>query len=200
MELGSTYEGASDDFTRPNAGDEKLLVMFYRGVVKDEQASVTQGRPIFHDVDYTRIYIPGDTTNVNDRPTDNGDKQRFPQQYARYLQGKKDEEQIVGTPLKEWPLVTRAQVEELRYFNLHTVENLADVADAVKLKMPGLVSLSRQAQAWLERTNTTAQAAMMDKTIADQANKIEALERAVQDLIHRNEALSLKAGVVALDG
>jgi hypothetical protein len=200
MELGNTYDGALDDFTRPNAGDDKLLVQFYRGTVKDDDASVTQGRPIFHDVDYTRIYVPGDKTNIIDRPTDNSDKQRFPQQYARYLQGKKDEDQIIGTPLKEWPLVTRAQVEELKYFNLHTVEHLAEVADAVKLKMPGLVSLSRQAQAWLERTNVTAQAAMMDKTIADQANKIEALERAVSDLVQRNEALALKAGVAALDG
>jgi hypothetical protein len=200
MELGNTFEGALDEFTRPHAGDDQLLVVFYRGIIKDEDASILQGRPIFKDIDYTRIFVPGDKTNVIDRPTDVVDKQRFPQQYARYLQGKKEEEQIIGTPLREWPLVTRAQVEELKYFNIVTVENLAEVADAMKLKMPGLTSLSRQAQAWLERTNVTAEAAKMDKTIADQANKIEALERAVQDLIHRNEALSLKAGVAVLDG
>src|SRR4030095_306967 len=97
-----------EDF-RQGKGDEQLLVMFRLDILKDEDQSVAQGRPIFRDVDWIRIYIPGDKSTVIDRPAYDSDRLRSPQHYARYKQGLKDEEQQVGTPLKEWPLVTRSQ-------------------------------------------------------------------------------------------
>lgn len=178
-----------DDF-KQGAGDDRLMVIFYRDVLQDETESVAQGRPIFRDVDFVRIHIPGDPTSIVVRPASDADKRRFAMQWARYLQGKKDEEQISGTPLKEWPLVTRAQVEELRYFQIMTVEHLADVSDGVKAKMPGLTRLAQQAKIWLERTNATAAAAQHQQTIENQANRIAVLERAVQALTAEKEKLS----------
>jgi len=183
-----------EDF-RQGKGDEHLLVVFRLDIIKDEEKSVTEGRPIFRDVDWIKIYIPGDKTTVIDHPAYESDRLRFPQQYARYKQGLKEEEQQVGTPLKEWPLVTRSQVEELKFFNLHMVEQIADVADSVKLKVPGLVSLSQQARIWLDRTKATSDAAKASKKIDDQNSRIGALEIALKDLMEQNERLKKEAGV-----
>src|SRR4051812_13313892 len=108
-----------EDF-RQGAGDEKLLVIFYKDIVQDELKSVEAGRPIYRDTDFIRIHVPGDPTNVNVRPASEIDKRRFSVQWGRYLQGLKEEDQMTGTPLREWPPVTRAQVEELRHFQLFT--------------------------------------------------------------------------------
>lgn len=185
-----------DDF-KQGAGDEKLLVIFFRDILKDDDKSISEGRPIYYDTDWLRIHIPGDPTNVIVRPASEQDKRRFPVQWGRYQQGMKDEEQIQGTPLKEWPMVSRAQVEELRYFKLFTVEHLADVSDTVKLRVPGLTKLAQQARIWLEKASHTAVAAQHQQTIDTQANRIEVLERTVRTLVDEKERLAEKAGVTA---
>jgi Skp family chaperone for outer membrane proteins len=43
-------------------------------------------------------------------------------------QGAHDEE-VVGTPLVEWPLVSKSQAEELRAMKFHTVESIANASD-----------------------------------------------------------------------
>ena len=185
-----------EDF-RAGAGDDKLLVIFYKDVLQDETKSTEAGRPIFVDMDFVRIHVPGDPTNVNIRPASEVDKRRFALQYARYLQGMKEEDQMSGTPLKEWPAVGRAQVEELRYFKILTVEHLADVGDAIKLKMPGLTKLSALARVWLEKSSHTAEAAKHQAQIDKQASELEVLQRTVATLIREKEALAEKVSVAA---
>ena len=185
-----------NDF-KQGAGDDKLLVIFYKDVLHDEGKSVDAGRPIYVDTDFMRVHIPGDPTSVVVRPVSEVDKRRFALQWARYLQGMKEEDQLSGTPLKEWPSVTRAQVEELRFFQIRTVEHLAEVGDAVKMKMPGLTRLSQLARIWLDKANHTAEAAKHQQKIDEQDNKIEVLERTVKTLIHEKEILATKAGVAA---
>ena len=55
-------------------------------------------------------------------PASAQDKARFAKQYAAFRAGKSEDEQISGTPLREWPFLTRAQVEEFRYLGIRTVE------------------------------------------------------------------------------
>src|SRR4051812_45528342 len=115
-----------DMFSRPNAGDEQLFVVFYMGIVKNEQRTVDEGRPIFDDVECVRIIVPGDRNNINDRPASDVDKRRFAKQYAMFKQGVKEEDQVSGTRLTDWPFLTRAQCEELKYLGLRTVEHLSE--------------------------------------------------------------------------
>lgn len=191
------FDGDHNDFIKPDAGDEKLVVGFYMGILKDEGATIEQGRAIFKDVEYVRIYTPGDNTNVIDQPATERQRQRFAKQYARFKQGVEETDQTGGTPLKEWPLLTRAQVAELHYINIRTVEQLAGVSDAAKLKMAGLTSLSRNAQTWLGKTASAAEAAKQAKLIEDLQNETESLKKAVRDLMNKNEKLAEKVGMVA---
>src|SRR5687767_12230241 len=86
---------------------EKLFVRFGLHPKKDEEASRTAGRPIFTDTEYVEIMVPGDKQNIIHRPVTSEDRRRFARQYDAWLTGKG--EQLVGTPLAEWPGVTRSQ-------------------------------------------------------------------------------------------
>jgi hypothetical protein len=189
-----TFDGDPAMFTRPNAGDDSLFVVFYMGVLKNEAKSIEQGRPIFDDVECVKIVIPGDKNNINDRPASERDKQRFSKQYAAFKQGLKEEDQITGTRLHDWPFLSRAQSEELKYLGIRTVEQLAEVRDDITSRVPGLTNLKQHAQVWLGKSKNAAEAAKTTKQLQDQASRIASLEAALRDQGARLEqALQAKA-------
>lgn len=180
-------------FTRPNAGDETLLVVFYMGVLQNDAKTIEMGRPIFDDIECVKVIVPGDRNNQIDRPASMQDKQRFAKQYAAFKAGKTEDEQLSGTRLTDWPFLTRAQVEEFRYLGLRTVEQLAEVRDDVCLKVPGLHQLKRNASIWLDKAKGTAESAKAAKLISDQANQIETLQRVVAAQGERIDKMVQKA-------
>jgi hypothetical protein len=120
MALPSDQQGA----------DSRLQVRFYKKSVQQEQESIDAGRPIYKDFDFVHICVAGDTLTEIDTYALNSHKQRFPMQWANYMNrvGAHDEE-VIGTPLAEWPLVSKSQAEELRAMKFHTVESIANASD-----------------------------------------------------------------------
>jgi hypothetical protein len=120
MALPSDQQGA----------DSRLQVRFYKKSVQQEQESIDAGRPIYKDFDFVHICVAGDTLTEIDTYALNSHKQRFPIQWANYMNrvGAHDEE-VVGTPVSEWPLVSKSQAEELRAMKFHTVESIANASD-----------------------------------------------------------------------
>ena len=55
-----------------------------------------------------------------------------------------------GFALKDWAAITRAQVEELAFKNIKTVEQLASVADSSAVSIRGLTTLKQKAKAHIE--------------------------------------------------
>jgi hypothetical protein len=110
--------------------DSRLQVRFYKKSVQQEQESIEAGRPIFKEFDFVHICVAGDTLTEIDTYALNSHKQRFPIQWANYMNrvGAHDEE-VVGTPLSEWPLVSKSQAEEMRAMKFHTVESIANASD-----------------------------------------------------------------------
>jgi len=109
--------------------DSRLAVRFYSRAVKQDFESEAQGRPIFKDVDYITIFVPGDNTTVHDTPVREDHKARFPIQWAHYMNKHGGDTKEVGTPLAQWPRITPAQAEELRALKFYTVENVANASD-----------------------------------------------------------------------
>lgn len=179
-----------NDWTRPGSGDERLLVVFYMGIVQDEAASAEQGRPIFRDTEMVRIFTPGDKSNVIDRPVRSTDKQRFAQAYAAFKNGGGEEEQVIGTPLKEWPAVGRAMAEELRHLGIRTVEAVAEVRDDVCMRVPGLTGLKQAAQVWLDKAKATAVATKSAKEMEALRNENEVNKRAIKELMDQVQTLT----------
>lgn len=184
-----TFEADVNLFSKQYAGDETLFVVFYMGVVKNEARSVEQGRAIFDDVECVRIIVPGDKNNVIDRPAQVSDKQRFSKQYDLFKKGVAEEDQVSGTRLTDWPFLSRAQAEELRYLGIKTVEQLASVRDDITTKVPGLVSLKQNAGVWLAKATKSAEAAQFTKRMQEQDSAIANLQSVVQEQAARIEKL-----------
>jgi hypothetical protein len=113
-----------------NNADNRLQVRFYKRSVHQEQESMDAGRPIFKDFDFVQICVAGDSLTEIDTYALASHKTRFPIQWANYMnrQGANDEE-VVGTPVAEWPLVSKSQAEELRAMKFQTVESIASASD-----------------------------------------------------------------------
>lgn len=191
-----TYDHDPQLFTRPNAGDESLFVVFYMGVLQNQAKSDEAGRPIYDDVECVRIIVPGDRNSINDRPASIEDKRRFAKQYAMFKEGRKEDDQISGTRLTEWPNVSRAQCEEFRFFGIHTVEQLAEVRDDICGRIPGLSTLKRTAALWLDRAKQGAESAKVAKQLDEQAKRIAHLESVINDqagIIEKAHARAAKA-------
>lgn len=171
---------ASDDSNTEFVGarnpDDLLYVVFYKRPVHNEFESNRQNRPIFEDRDYIKIMKPGDQNSVIDTIATEGDKKRFYRQWERYQASHKEDDQLIGTPVRDWPAVTRAQAEELKAVGFHSVEQIAGCSDLQlqKLGMSG-PGLKMKAIAFLQKSAETA------KPAADAA-RLASLEQQVQNL------------------
>ena len=117
------------DYAGATNPDSRLACKFYSRPVKMEFDSQTAGRPIFKDVDYVQIFVPGDSTSILDTPAREDHKKRFPLQWAHYQNKHGGDAREIGTPLAQWPRITPAQVEELRALKFYTVEAIAHASD-----------------------------------------------------------------------
>ena len=147
--------------------DARLAVQFYKKSVKQDDASNEAGRPIFKEFDFVRIMIPGDNLTEIDTYAQESHKQRFPRQWAHYQNQVANHEDIVGTPLEQWPQITRSQAEELRGLKFHTVESIADCSDQ-QLQRIGMVAgmspynFRLKAKSFLNLANNSAEVAQRE--------------------------------------
>lgn len=151
--------------------DENLYVEFYSRAVKQEFASQEAGRPIFADVTYVKIFTPSDQLTQIDTIAREDHKARFPRQWAHYMNKMNGQEQIVGTPVSAWTLLTPANAEELRALKFYTVELIANANDA-QLQKLGMVagmsghSLRDKAKAFLNIATDSAEEAKREAELA----------------------------------
>jgi hypothetical protein len=116
--------------------DSRLQVRFYKRPVQQEQESLAAGRPIFKEFDFVHICVAGDSLTEIDTYALASHKQRFPIQWANYQNRLgADDQEVVGTPVSEWPIVSKSQAEELRALKFHTVEAVAGASDAQLQRM-----------------------------------------------------------------
>ena len=147
--------------------DARLAVQFYKKSLKQEIASDEAGRPIFKEFDFVRIMIPGDNLTEIDTYAQESHKQRFPRQWAHYQNQVANHEDIIGTPLDQWPQITRSQADELRGLKFHTVESIADCSDQ-QLQRIGMVAgmspynFRLKAKAFLNLANDSADVAQRE--------------------------------------
>jgi hypothetical protein len=162
------------------AQDANLYVRFFYMPHPDKKATQEQGRPIYYDREYVEIMVPGDKGNIVNRPARDMDRARFARQYRAFKN--QEEQNNVGTPLDAWPGISRAQVEELRYFKISTVEQLATVPDNIAQKFMGINKLKNRAKVFIEAAKGMAQTDEFRAEIAKKDSQINALTEAVREL------------------
>lgn len=163
---------------RESEQDAQLLVRFFYKTAEDKALTASEGRPMFKEVEYCEIRIRGNRDAQACRPATFADKKRFPRHYEAFQ--KRVELPEEGTPLSEWPQISRSQIEELSFSSIKTVEHLSLASDTVLGRMHGGLSLKQRAATWLKASNATA-------LIADneaQKAKIKELEEKVEKLLH----------------
>lgn len=173
------------------AGDEHLYVLFYKGAVEDRNSSLEAGRPIYRDTEFIRIMVPGDKGNIIEREIREQDRQRFPRQYAAFKNEEEEFEQ--GTPLDKWNYLTPAQVEELKYFGIRTVEALAGVSDTHAQKFIGINKLRRRAKEFMHATSVEAPVAQLQDELEKRDLKIQEQDDVISDLTARLSQLEQNA-------
>lgn len=163
-----------------------LIVSFYLDSVHMVFKSEEAGRPIYEDRDHIRILIPGDRNSVIERIASDDDKKKYATEYASYKAGKDENEQMVGTPLRQWPAMRPAMVKEMEAMNIRTVEQLADLSDAGMQNFgPGSREWKAKAAAYL---GVAAGSAAAEKVAAENEslkNRIADLEAQIASLAAR---------------
>lgn len=170
--------------------DSKLLVKFYIAPIPDANKTIEAGRPIFVDTEMVRIMVPGDKDNIVDRAASEMDKRRFAASYAAFKQG--HAEQIIGTPLEAWPLISRSIVEELRYFNVRTVEQLSELRDDVAMRLMNGMSIKQSAVAFLQAAKDNAHLVKMSEELRKRDQTIEELRAGLASANARIDAMTVE--------
>ena len=152
--------------------DENLYAEFYIKPVKQNFASEEAGRPIFKDVVYVKIMTPSDQLSQIDTIAREDHKARFPRQWAYFQNKQAGQQQVVGTPVGEWPQLTASAAEELRALKFYTVELIANANDS-QLQKIGMIagmsphSLRDKARAFLNLANDSAEEAKREAELAE---------------------------------
>jgi hypothetical protein len=161
---------------------DNLIPVFYMKAVQNNFESEKQGRAIWEEIPYVEIMIPGDKLSEVHERVNQGHKDRWPSKWAAFQANQ--EAPTDGTPLADWPPVSRAIAMQLSSSNVRTVEALADLSDLQLSKvMPmGGNALRDKARVWLKQSEEMAPLAELQSALASETAKREALERQVQEL------------------
>jgi hypothetical protein len=173
-----------NNFHVQHGTDAGLYVQFYMESLKDEEASVAAGRPIFVDKEFIKIIPVGDRNTEICRPVkrdyDGGtppDEERWPNQYRAFKNQQIQPHE--GTPLEQWAPLTKSQVLTLKAINIHTVEQLAAVSDT------NLHNVGMGARALRDNAISFLQQAKDGSEVIKQAAQIEYLTKQVEALTNQ---------------
>lgn len=179
--------------TVSHADDAALLVQFYLHPVKQGMASEQAGRDIFKDEEYIWIRFAGDRTKEVRRPVDHRgergnapDPERFPRAWAAF---KSSQVQVhEGTPLEHFPPLGTSTVLNFKAYNIHTVEQLAAVSDAVIHNLgTGALDLREKAKVWLKAASDASVVTKMQAELAKRDEDIAALRAQIAELAKKKD-------------
>ena len=168
------------------AADDRLYVTFSRKPKLVVHASREAGRAIYKEVDFIRIMVPGDKLTVVEREIDEIDRRRFAARYEKWLAGAGNV--IEGTPLASLPKMTPAKIEEYKFFNVHTVEQLAAAPDSLGQKFMGFNGDKQSAQAFIELAKGNAPIEKMNEELKARDVKIEEMQAQIDALIEHSKS------------
>lgn len=155
----------------PDKADDKLFVEFLMEPIQSTEKSQAEGRPIFEDVLHIKIRVGRDTIF---RPVTEKDKTRFQRQYFLF---RRNRPQVIGTPLTEWPFLSRTRVMELQAIGMQTVEMVADMPDSSIHRLgTGARDLQNRAKVFIETAKGNAPTERLNTELAKRDAEIEALK------------------------
>jgi hypothetical protein len=160
---------------------ERLFIRFEKLPKQNAERSREAGRPVYEDVEYIEIAVPGDKSNIVHKPVTDEHRRKYRAQYADWKSGQEDA--VSGTPLSEWTALGRSQVEELLYFKIRTVEQLASVSDGNLQHLGhGYLELRRKAADYLAAAKDNQPLLAMREELATRDNTIATMQAQLKQL------------------
>lgn len=161
--------------------DSRLLVQFSMEPWHNQEESAKQGRPIYDEIEFVMIMVPGDKDSIIHRPARAMERNRFALQYQRF-KTKQSQTFGTGTPLRAVSFLKSNQVKELEYFNVYTVEQLAAMSDANAQQFMGMHRLRQMANDFLTASREAAPMTAMREEMAKKDEQLAAQAEAIKDL------------------
>ncbi len=170
-------------------------VRFYQKEVIHEFNSKQENRPIYYMADFVRIEVPGNQFSIIDTFASPYHKDAYPIQWARYQNEKKDqgEDDIAGTLLRDWSILTAAQVRELKHYHFYTVDQVANASDDQINKVTMIVGMGghafrEKAKNYLARAKDSAIVDAQSEELRKRDEEIETLKRQMNELMSAQSA------------
>jgi len=170
-------------------------VKFELRSVEDREKSIEAGHVVFKDVAYAVITPQGGNlvvdrevtpwlADLNKRGDENAE--HYEKIYEAWKAG--NDAPVDGTRIQDWPSITPAQVDQLKYANCLSVEDLAAANEGMLARIGmGGRALKQKAQAWLDSANNTGKS----------AEELQALRVRTEE---QNETIeTMKAKIAALE-
>jgi len=169
----------------PKPGDERLNVSFDFYPVYNPEKSKAAGRQIFDSVEFIRIVLPG-MKDVLHVAANESHKRRFARQYQAFKMGQAQD--VSGTPITVLaqtvpPILNVGQVAELKYANVFTVEQLAEIPEGSSLmrSFMGINGLRQKARDFLAVTSANANFEEMRSELLTQKAHSDNLEKLLKE-------------------
>lgn len=170
-------------------------VRFYQKEMLHEFNTQKEGRPIYYMADFVRIEIPGNQYTIIDTFANDSHKRMYPQQWAHYQNEKRDmgEDDIAGTLLRDWPILTAAQARELKHYHFYTVEQVAQASDEQISRIAMIVGMGahafrEKARSYLARAKDSAIVDAQAEELRKRDAEIEALKQQMSELMSKMDA------------
>lgn len=166
-----------------NEDDKNLAVKFFKKTIKNNFKSAEEGKPVFNDVDYVSIIIPGNRPETRERKATDKDRERFAPIWEKYL---KNEEIIQeGTMLEMLPTIDDARLSLCKGLNIVTIEQLANL-DEIGINNLGFGAreLITDAKKYIEGTSTIVK---LEKENEEFKEKIKELEKEINKLKEKKD-------------
>ena len=170
---------------------ENLILRFFQQAVPNALKSQEAGREICDQVDFVSIIVPGSRDEVIEKVGE-AQKKRFAPQYEHWR--KTQEQPPEGQPLDRVPWLNVAQIRELQYLNIKTLEQLAGLSDtAIQHIGMGGRDLRARAQAYIEAGKGTAELSRYMVRISELERENASLRDDIKAVNARYEALLKKS-------
>lgn len=142
----------------PEHSSDGVFPIFHHEIRRDHAASENAGKAIYEAVPYVEIVCPGNDKEQINRRVKETDKERWPDQWRAFEEGRKAPE-FDGMPITEWPQADRHLARTLKESNVFTVEQLANVADIdIQMLGPGMMNLKNLAIKWVKNKSGESEA------------------------------------------
>ncbi len=181
-------------FDTATAAGSGAMVHFFSRFVTLKKKTEESGRIIGEYRDFIRIRQAGQDKSEVVREVKPQHKQEYAREWDAYQRGL---EQVPdGTPIGEWPAVTSSRCEELKLKGVHTIEQMAGMADADTQHIMGGMELKKKATAYIEELAHVSQSAVVksdSNTLVESSNLLSNQAQALEINVEyaANEALSL---------